>query len=152
MIVSARLLIEQSERNFSFWKLQNQFFLHMQLKTTSLLKGLPREKLEVNPFHGLGIHSPLSLRPQPWANENFEPKNKRGGSKRYFKSQAENYGLCLSICVSGCESVCAHTKADDAALPLRASDFPFSTKSEGSSHSPTPLSVKCQQAIYVPVS
>ena len=62
--------------------------------------------------------------------------------------------LCasVSICVSRCESVCAHTKADDAALPLRASDFPFSTKSEGSSHSPTPLSVKCQQAIYVPVS
>ena len=55
-------------RNFSFWKLQNQFFLHMQLKTTSLLKGLPREKLEVNPFHVLEIHSQLCLRPQPWAN------------------------------------------------------------------------------------
>ena len=31
--------------------LQNQFFLHMQFKTTSLLKSLPKEKLEVNPFY-----------------------------------------------------------------------------------------------------
>ena len=53
------------------WKLQNKLFLHMQLKTTSLLKRLPREKLEVNPFHVPEIHeihSPLCLRPQPWAN------------------------------------------------------------------------------------
>ena len=50
------------------WKLQNWFFLHVQLKTTSLLQGLPREKLEVNPFHVLEIHGPLCLRPQPWAN------------------------------------------------------------------------------------
>ena len=56
------------ERNFSFYKLQNQLFLHMQLKTTSLLKGLPGEKLEVSPFHVLEIHSLLCLRPQPWAN------------------------------------------------------------------------------------
>ena len=53
---------------FFSWKLQNWFFLHMQLKTTSLLKGLPREKLDINPFHVLEIHSPLCLRPQPWAN------------------------------------------------------------------------------------
>ena len=53
---------------FFSWKLQSQFFLHMQLKTTSLLKGLPREMFEVNPFHVLEIHSPLCLRPQPWAN------------------------------------------------------------------------------------
>ena len=32
MIVNAWLLIERNERNFSVWKLQNQFFLHMQLK------------------------------------------------------------------------------------------------------------------------
>ena len=68
MMLSEWVLIEQSERNFSFWKLQNQFFLHMQLKTTSLLKGLPRKKLEVNPFHVLEIHIQLCLRPQLWAN------------------------------------------------------------------------------------
>ena len=47
---------------------QNQFFLHMQLKTTSLLKSLPKEKLEVNPFYDSEIHSSRCLRPQPWAN------------------------------------------------------------------------------------
>ena len=36
---------------FFYCKLQNYFFLRMQLKTTSLLKSLPREKLEVNLFH-----------------------------------------------------------------------------------------------------
>ena len=40
----------------------------MQLKTTSLLKGLLKEKFEVNPFHVLEIHSQLCLRLQPWAN------------------------------------------------------------------------------------
>ena len=45
--------------NFFSWKLQNWFFLDMKLKTTRLLKGLPREKLEVNPFHVLEIHSQL---------------------------------------------------------------------------------------------
>ena len=55
--------------NFFFpWKLKSWLFLHMQLKTTGLFKGLPREKLKVNPFHVLEIHSPLYLRPQPWAN------------------------------------------------------------------------------------
>ena len=39
----------------------------MQLKTTGLLKELPRKKLEVNPFQVLEIHNPLCLRPQPWA-------------------------------------------------------------------------------------
>ena len=53
---------------FFSWKLQNRFLLHMQLQTTSSLKGLPREKLEVNPFHVLDIHGLLCLRPQPWAN------------------------------------------------------------------------------------
>ena len=51
---------------FFSWKLQNQFFLNMQLKTNSLLKSLPREKLDS--FHVPEIHSPLCLRPQPWAN------------------------------------------------------------------------------------
>ena len=68
MMLSEWVLIEQSERNFSFWKLQNQLFLHMQLKTTSLLRVLSRKKLEVNLFHVLEIHSPLCLRPRPWAN------------------------------------------------------------------------------------
>ena len=76
----------------------------MQVKTGSLLKGLPREKLEVNPFHVLEIHSPLGLRPHPWANSNFKPKKKSGGgegrgggTKRHFKSQAENYEISVGM-------------------------------------------------------
>ena len=42
---------------FVSWKLQNWFFLHMQLKTTSLLKGLPREMFEV-PERTTGKPSP----------------------------------------------------------------------------------------------
>ena len=51
-----------------FFEPAKPVFLHMQLKTTSLLKGLLKEKFEVNPFYVLEIHSQLCLRPQPWAN------------------------------------------------------------------------------------
>ena len=40
----------------------------MQLKTTSLLKGLHKEKFEANSFHVLEMQSQLCLRPQPWTN------------------------------------------------------------------------------------
>ena len=104
MIVSARLLIEQSERNFSFCKLQNQFFLHMQLKTTSLLKGLPRKKLEVNPFRVLEIHSPLCLRPQPWAKENFKQRKKRSQRDilNFKQKTIRSLSVCLYLCMSQC--------------------------------------------------
>ena len=68
-VIFFRLRRKLVKMNFFFsWKLQNRFLLHMQLQTTSSLKGLPREKLEVNPFHVLEIYGPLCLRPQPWAN------------------------------------------------------------------------------------
>ena len=64
-----RLWRKLVKMNFFFsWKWKNHLFLHMQLQTTSSLKGMPREKLEVNSFHVLEIHSPFYLRPQPWAN------------------------------------------------------------------------------------
>ena len=59
-----RLWRKLVKMKFSFpWKLQNWFFLYMHLKTTSLLKVLPRAKLEVRPFRVLEIHCPLCLRP-----------------------------------------------------------------------------------------
>ena len=51
-----------------FFEPAKPVFLHMQLKTTSLIKGLSRKKLEVYPFRVLEIHGPFYLRPQPWAN------------------------------------------------------------------------------------
>ena len=54
-----RLLRNLFKMNFFSWKLQSQLFLHMQLKNTSLSKGLPREKLEVNPFHVLETRNQL---------------------------------------------------------------------------------------------
>ena len=83
---------------------------HMQLKTTSLLKALPREKLEVNPFHVLEIHSPLCLRSQPWANQNFKQKEKkkRKGCQRdtlnLRKKTMRSTSVCLDLCMSQCVS------------------------------------------------
>ena len=79
----------------------------MQFKTTNLLKGLPRKKLEVNPFHVLEIHSPLCLRPQPWVKLQAK-KKKVGWSKRYFNSQTGNYkiSVSLSVWIYVCLSVC----------------------------------------------
>ena len=63
---------------FLFGNCETNSFLHMQLKTTSLLKVLPREKLEVNPFHVLERHSQLCLRPQPWQIKTSSEEKKRG--------------------------------------------------------------------------
>ena len=52
-LILFRLWRKLLKLKFFSWKLQNRLFLHMQLKTTSLLKGLPREKLDLNPFHVL---------------------------------------------------------------------------------------------------
>ena len=52
-LILFRLWRKLLKLKFFSWKLQNWLFLHMQLKTTSLLKGLPREKLDLNPFHVL---------------------------------------------------------------------------------------------------
>ena len=49
----------KTNMNFFSWKRQNWFFLDMKLKTTRLLKGLPRKKLEVNSVHVLEIYSQL---------------------------------------------------------------------------------------------
>ena len=67
-VIFFRLSRKLAKIIFFSWKLQNWFFLHVQLKATSLLKGLPRKKLEVNPSHVLEIHGPLCLRPHPWTN------------------------------------------------------------------------------------
>ena len=56
----------------------------MQLETTSLLKILPREKLEINLFHVPEMHSPPL--PETSALGKLEPKKKGEGgeSKRHF--------------------------------------------------------------------
>ena len=65
------------------WKLKSWLFLHMHLTTTSLLKVLPRAKLEVRPFRVLEIHCPLCLRPDSALGKSeLQPKetNKEGQS------------------------------------------------------------------------
>ena len=78
----------------------------MQLETTSLLKILPREKLEINLFHVPEMHSPPL--PETSALGKLEPKKKGEGgeSKRHFKSQVENYviSVCLPVCLDLCMS------------------------------------------------
>ena len=105
-----RLQRKLVKMKFFSWKLQNQFFLQMQWRTTSLLKALPREKLEVNPFHVLEIQQPTFLKPQLWANQNFNQKKKKKGrvvSKRHFQSQAENYEIYVCLSEFMYVSVCA---------------------------------------------
>ena len=109
-LIFFRLWRKLVKMKFSFpWKLQNPFFVHMHLKPTSLLKGLPREKLEVNPFLILEIHCPLCLRPHSALDksEHQAKQTNKQGSKRCFKSQAGNYEV--SVCLSGFMyvSVCA---------------------------------------------
>ena len=71
----------------------------MQLKTTSLLKVLPREKLEVNTFLVLEIHSQLCLRPQPWQSKTSSEKQKRG--PRDILNLKQKTVRSLSVCLSG---------------------------------------------------
>ena len=54
--------------NYFFLETTKPVLFAYAIKNYNLLKGLPREKLEVNPFHVLKIHSPLCLGPQPWEN------------------------------------------------------------------------------------
>ena len=94
---------------FFSWKLQNQFFLQMQWRTTSLLKALLREKLEVNPFHVLEIQQPTFLKPQLWANQNFNQKKKKkesGVKETSSISGRKLWDLCLSVWIYVCLSVC----------------------------------------------
>ena len=72
---------------------------NMQLKTTSLLKVLPREKLEVNTFHVPEIHSQLCLRPQPWQTKTSSEKQNRG--PRYILNLKQKTVRSLSVCLSG---------------------------------------------------
>lgn len=73
--------------------------------------------------------------------------------------------VCLSVCLPMCLCVhmhrwavsgqgrCLEVLIDDSVLSLGGLEFPIQCQAcEGSSRSPTPLSVKCQQAVYVPVS
>ena len=83
-LIFFRLWRKLVKMKFSFpWNLPNPFFPHMHLKTTSLLKGLPRAKLEVRPFRVLEIHCPLCLRPDSALGKSeLQPKetNKEGQS------------------------------------------------------------------------
>ena len=93
-LIFFRLWRKLVKMKFSFpWNLPNTFFLHMFLKTTSLLKGLPRAKLEVNPFQSLKYiaHFALDLT-HPWANQNFKPNkqaNKKEGQRDILNLRQE---------------------------------------------------------------
>ena len=77
----------------------------MQLKTTSLLKGLPREKLEVNPFHVLEIHCPFCLRPDSalGKTELQAKQTKYKGQRDVLNLRQETeISVCLSIWLYVC--------------------------------------------------
>ena len=85
---------------FSFpWKRQNRLFLHMHLQTTSLLKGLPREKLVVNPFHVLECHD------SAWGKSELQAKQTNG--QRDVLNLKQETMKSLSVCLDLCMSQCA---------------------------------------------
>ena len=87
----------------------------MQLKTTGLLKDLPRKKLEVNPFHVLEIHSQLCLKTSALGELDIQAKEKKEGPKRYFKFQTESHkiSVSLSVWIYVCLSVCLFSFFDN---------------------------------------
>ena len=107
-LIFFRLWRKLLKMKFSFpWKLQNPFLLHMHLKPTSLLKGLPREKLEVTPFHVLEIHCSFSLRPYSalGKTELQAKQTKYKGQRDVLKSGRKLWDLCLSVWIYVCLSV-----------------------------------------------
>ena len=105
-LIFFRLWRKLVKMKFSFpWNLPNTFFLHMFLKTTSLLKGLPRAKLEVNPFQSLKYiaHFAWDLT-QPWASQNFKPnKQTKKGQREVLNLRRETMrSLSGFIYVSVC--------------------------------------------------
>ena len=93
---------------FSFpLKLQNPFFLHMHLKTTSLLKVLPREKLEVNPFHILEIQYSFSLRPYSALGKiELQAKQTKYKGQRDVLNLRQETMRSLSVRLDVCMSQC----------------------------------------------
>ena len=95
-----RLWRKLVKMKFFSWKLQTRFFSHMQLRTTSLLKGLPRKSLKLTLSMSLKYTAHFTWDPSLGQIRIF----KKGGkgsmwrkSKRHFKSQVENCDLCLSV-------------------------------------------------------
>ena len=105
-LIFFRLWRKLVKMKFSFpLKLQNPFFLHMHLKPTSLLKALPREKLEVNPFHVLEIHCPFCLRPDSalGKTELQAKQTKYKGQRDVLNLRQETeISVCLSIWLYVC--------------------------------------------------
>lgn len=109
-LIFFRLWRKLIKMKFSFpLKLQNPFFLHMHLKTTSLLKVLPREKLEVNPFHILEIHCLIYLRPNSALGKSELQTNKqtKKGPREVLNLRQETMrSLSGFVYVSVCALLC----------------------------------------------
>ena len=105
-LIFFRLWRKLVKMKFSFpLKLQNPFLLHMHLKPTSLLKGLPREKLEVTPFHVLEIQYSFSLRPYSALGkiELQAKQTKYKGQRDVLNLRQETeISVCLSIWLYVC--------------------------------------------------
>ena len=105
-LIFFRLWRKLVKMKFSFpLKLQNPFLLHMHLKPTSLLKGLPRERLEVTPFHVLEIQYSFSLRPYSALGkiELQAKQTKYKGQRDVLNLRQETeISVCLSIWLYVC--------------------------------------------------
>ena len=107
-LIFFRLWRKLIKMKFSFpLKLQNPFFLHMHLKPTSLLKGLPREKLEVTPFHVLEIQYSFSLRPYSALGKiELQAKQTKYKGQRDVLNLRQETMRSLSVRLDVCMSQC----------------------------------------------
>ena len=107
-LIFFRLWRKLVKMKFSFpLKLQNPFLLHMHLKPTSLLKGLPREKLEVTPFHVLEIQYSFSLRPYSALGKiELQAKQTKYKGQRDVLNLRQETMRSLSVRLDVCMSQC----------------------------------------------
>ena len=107
-LIFFRLWRKLVKMKFSFpLKLQNPFFLHMHLKPTSLLKGLPRERLEVTPFHVLEIQYSFSLRPYSALGKiELQAKQTKYKGQRDVLNLRQETMRSLSVRLDVCMSQC----------------------------------------------
>ena len=102
-----RLWRKLVKMNFFSLETAKPVLFHMQLKTTSLLKGLPREKLEVNPFMSLKYTAHLP-ETSTLGKLELQAKKKRGKGQRdilNLKKQTMRFlSVCLYLCMSQCVS------------------------------------------------
>ena len=103
-----RLWRKLVKMKFFSWKLQTRFFSHMQLRTTSLLKGLPRKSLKLTLSMSLKYTAHFTWDPSLGQIRIFKKGGRGvcGGNQRDILNLKWKTAIsvCLYLCMSQCVS------------------------------------------------